>query len=68
MILLKILILQLAESIGDVLYNQELGGGGIQASMENTVRKAVVGVKARQMPKLAPQFDGLECFETFVGR
>ncbi|KAF3432743.1 hypothetical protein FNV43_RR23845 [Rhamnella rubrinervis] len=44
------------------------GGGNIQSSIEKIVGKAVVEVKAPQMPKLAPQFDGLECFETFVGR
>ncbi|EXB78392.1 hypothetical protein L484_003254 [Morus notabilis] len=43
-------------------------GGGIRASFEEVMAKAKVEVKTSQMPKLAPQFDGLDCFETFVVR
>ncbi|CAK9158240.1 unnamed protein product [Ilex paraguariensis] len=43
-------------------------GGGIQPSMENLVAKVKEeGFKSTQMPKLAPKFDGLHCFETLVG-
>ncbi|KAK9994885.1 hypothetical protein SO802_024588 [Lithocarpus litseifolius] len=41
--------------------------GGVQASMKNMVAKAKQEVKKIEMPKLAPQFDGLHCFETLVG-
>ncbi|KAL7254402.1 hypothetical protein ACSBR1_008735 [Camellia fascicularis] len=51
--------------------NKELGGGGggrlrtpvvsLMAKMKEEVKKS------NQMPKLAPQFDGLHSFETLVG-
>ncbi|KAF9667259.1 hypothetical protein SADUNF_Sadunf15G0003900 [Salix dunnii] len=40
---------------------QEMGGR-MRASSENMVEK----VKASEMPKLAPQLDGLNCFETLI--
>ena len=42
-------------------YVQEMGGR-MRASSENMVEK----VKASEMPKLAPQLDGLNCFETLI--
>uniref|UniRef100_A0A2N9IVE6 Uncharacterized protein n=1 Tax=Fagus sylvatica TaxID=28930 RepID=A0A2N9IVE6_FAGSY len=42
--------------------------GGVQASIQNMVTKTKEEVKRIGMPKLAPQFDGLHCFETLVGR
>ncbi|KAK9291491.1 hypothetical protein L1049_021268 [Liquidambar formosana] len=42
-------------------------GSGFRASMKNSESKAKEEVKITQMPKLAPQFDGLYCFETLVG-
>ncbi|PON71972.1 hypothetical protein PanWU01x14_068140 [Parasponia andersonii] len=41
-------------------------GTEIRSSFETIAAKARVEVKTSQMPKLAPQFDGLDCFETFV--
>ncbi|KAB1205209.1 hypothetical protein CJ030_MR7G021963 [Morella rubra] len=43
-------------------------GAGIRAYIGNMVAKAKEGMKTTGMPKLAPQFDGLHCFETLVGR
>lgn len=42
--------------------------GGIQSFIVNFIAKAKVEVNTTQVPKLAPQFDGLDCFETLVGR
>ncbi|KAG6650409.1 hypothetical protein CIPAW_06G041500 [Carya illinoinensis] len=39
-------------------------GGGIGAYIRNMVTEAKEEVKTSRMPKLAPQFDGLHCFET----
>lgn len=43
-------------------------GGGIRAAIDKLVAKAKEEEKTTRTPKLAPQFDGLHCFETFVGR
>ena len=48
-------------------FKQEIRGG-IRAFIVNFIAKAKVEVNSTQMPKLAPQFDGLDCFETLVGR
>ena len=42
--------------------------GGVEATIQNMVTKTKEEVKRIGMPKLAPQFDGLHCFETLVGR
>ncbi|KAM5557797.1 hypothetical protein ABKV19_024906 [Rosa sericea] len=49
-------------------YTQKEIGGGIRASIENFMTQTRVEVSNTQMPKLAPQFDGLDSFETLVGR
>ncbi|KAJ6373505.1 hypothetical protein OIU78_029234 [Salix suchowensis] len=41
---------------------QEMGGR-MRASSENMVEKVKT---ASEMPKLAPQLDGLNCFETLI--
>lgn len=46
---------------------QELGAG-IRATIQDVVAKAKAKVNTTQTPKLAPQFDGLDSFETLVGR
>lgn len=43
-------------------------GGGIRAAIDKLVAKAKEEEKTTRAPKLAPQFDGLHCFETLVGR
>ncbi|KAM1021040.1 hypothetical protein ACFX15_041445 [Malus domestica] len=43
-------------------------GAGIRATIQDVVAKAKAKVNTTQMPKLAPQFDGLDSFETLVGR
>ncbi|OAY59586.1 hypothetical protein MANES_01G042900v8 [Manihot esculenta] len=47
---------------------QEVGNGIQAAAIANMVRKVKEQVKTNtELPKLAPQFDGLFCFETFIG-
>ncbi|KAJ7959427.1 One cut domain family member 2 like [Quillaja saponaria] len=41
--------------------------GGIWSYNERIVPKVKEEMKTRQNPKLAPQFDGLHCYETLVG-
>ncbi|XP_059435198.1 uncharacterized protein LOC132168127 [Corylus avellana] len=43
-------------------------GGGIRAAIDKLVAKAKEEEKTTRAPKFAPQFDGLHCFETLVGR
>ncbi|KAI8565139.1 hypothetical protein RHMOL_Rhmol03G0237500 [Rhododendron molle] len=40
--------------------------GGMRTSMANMLAKLREEVKSNRAPKLAPQFDGLHCFETLV--
>ncbi|CAL5367752.1 unnamed protein product [Camellia sinensis] len=52
------------------IYIWELGGGGgrLQTPVVSLMAKMKEEVKkSSQMPKLAPQFDGLHSFETLVG-
>ncbi|PRQ60576.1 hypothetical protein RchiOBHm_Chr1g0382821 [Rosa chinensis] len=49
-------------------YKQKEIRGGIRTSIENFMTQAKVEVSNTQMPKLAPQFDGLDSFETLVVR
>ncbi|CAN6564674.1 unnamed protein product [Malus baccata var. baccata] len=42
-------------------------GAGIRATIQYVVAKAKAKANTTQMPKLAPQFDGLDSFETLVG-
>ncbi|KAE8077613.1 hypothetical protein FH972_016164 [Carpinus fangiana] len=42
-------------------------GGGFRAAIDKPA-KAKDEEKTTRAPKLAPQFDGLHCFETLVGR
>ncbi|KAF4351697.1 hypothetical protein G4B88_018370 [Cannabis sativa] len=48
--------------------NKKQSGDGIRNSIETTVSKSrTMEVKStNRIPKFAPQFDGLDCFETFV--
>ncbi|KAA8533533.1 hypothetical protein F0562_031033 [Nyssa sinensis] len=43
-------------------------GGGLRTSVGNLVAKVKEEMKSTHVPKLAPQFDGLHCFETLVAR
>ncbi|PIA49917.1 hypothetical protein AQUCO_01300567v1 [Aquilegia coerulea] len=40
--------------------------GGVGTSVEKIKGKVETDQKTGQMPKLAPAFDGLHCFETLV--
>ncbi|XVE58273.1 hypothetical protein DITRI_Ditri04bG0157300 [Diplodiscus trichospermus] len=42
-------------------------GGGIRPYIGNMLAKTNQKVKTKPLPKVAPQFDGLHCFETLVG-
>ncbi|KAG4131032.1 hypothetical protein ERO13_D09G181766v2 [Gossypium hirsutum] len=47
---------------------KEFGGAGTRWSIGSTPAKRNQKVKdTPPPPKVAPQFDGLNCFETFVG-
>ncbi|KAH7853790.1 hypothetical protein Vadar_006632 [Vaccinium darrowii] len=41
-------------------------GGGVRTSIANIAAKMREEMKSSRVPKLAPQFDGLHCFETLV--
>ncbi|XVF51087.1 hypothetical protein PTKIN_Ptkin04bG0156200 [Pterospermum kingtungense] len=42
-------------------------GDGIRSSIGGMLAKPNPKVKTTSVPKVAPQFDGLNCFETLVG-
>ncbi|KAL7003775.1 hypothetical protein U1Q18_004920 [Sarracenia purpurea var. burkii] len=64
-----------AVAVGIYFFNKihsaakELGGGALAAPTATSAAKGGKEVKitSQQVPKLAPQFDGLYCFETLVG-
>ena len=46
---------------------EELGGGGGLSTANLAAKLREEAKSSAQLPKLAPKFDGLHCFETFVG-
>ena len=46
---------------------EELGGGGGLSTANLAAKLREEAKSSAQLPKLAPKFDGLHCFETLVG-
>ncbi|RYQ93654.1 hypothetical protein Ahy_B09g099914 [Arachis hypogaea] len=58
-----------AAGVGFFFYNAKKLARGISASNQETISTTRVveeQTKATRKPSVAPQFDGLRCFETFV--
>ncbi|XWS61413.1 hypothetical protein CRYUN_Cryun07bG0123900 [Craigia yunnanensis] len=59
-----------AAAVGIYSFDRQSGakafGGGIRSSIETMLAKPNQKVKGTPLPKVAPQFDGLHCFETLV--
>ncbi|KAK8484743.1 hypothetical protein V6N13_130566 [Hibiscus sabdariffa] len=60
-----------AAAVGIYSYDRHSGekdfGGGVRSSPGSMLAKPNQKVQATPLPKVAPQFDGLHCFETLVG-
>ncbi|XVF10176.1 hypothetical protein REPUB_Repub07fG0160100 [Reevesia pubescens] len=60
-----------AAAVGIYSFDRQSGakefGGGIRSSIGSMLTKPNQKVKTTTLPKVAPQFDGLNCFETLVG-
>ncbi|KAK8569748.1 hypothetical protein V6N13_046793 [Hibiscus sabdariffa] len=60
-----------AAAVGIYSFDRHSGakeyGGGVRSSMGSMLAKANQMVQTTPLPKVAPQFDGLNCFETLVG-
>ncbi|EOY23699.1 hypothetical protein QQP08_011261 [Theobroma cacao] len=60
-----------AAAVGIYSFDRHSGaeefGGGIRSSIGSMLAKPRQKLKTTLPPKVAPQFDGLHCFETLVG-
>ncbi|XWS38055.1 hypothetical protein CRYUN_Cryun19dG0098100 [Craigia yunnanensis] len=60
-----------AAAVGIYSFDRHSGakdfGGRIPSSIGSMLAKPNRQVKTTPLPKVAPQFDGLHCFETLVG-